>query len=610
MFIFENIITNADKKDIKNLYERLEGQFLDVISDLILLSYTKDIMQSLVSVCDTPKEDFLEMAEQIIPLDFANSCYESYLDIYKREWNYLSFTEDKASGYESISFYKNDILVIAIAGSDNSREDWIDNDARLLIPRGNLVPTQFKIVGKKICSIIDDYKVKNYGNFPKEIVITGNSLGGAVTIVAYSEIYYFAIKNNIKISALTYNSAPVRIEFIEELLQKKCNKYNNNLNEKEKTSYLNGIINLINEDDLLNNMLYIFIRNMDNFGHLGKYLIVENKGDLKNEDIFHYAKEHLNVDPIRDLTVAKVQVIEYHARNMFDESAHLIKKNIKNKVKQKFEDYNDSINLLDSIRGGMIGTAIGDYYGNGKIKLTDATKLTLAVTRGLLKNPEDPLISIGNEIIEWRALDGEYLGKTTEIAIEYALKTGSFPTGAQKAQQILDGRTAGNCSLKRSLPISLIYDELDIVITLAGLQSNMTHFDSRVKEACQLYSWLVYNLLQGKSKEQALKEVFGSHLYYSQYKEFKVEEVKGSSYVVESLLNTLILFFNCDNFDEFVERLSSIENAQEIGSLTGGLLGVELGLKSISYYLRDELDDRLDILNLAGNLYDERMRKH
>ncbi len=607
MFIFDNIITKADENDIKNLHDRLDGQFLDIISDVLLLSYTKDLMQDLVAVRNTKRETFLELAEKIIPLDFADSTYEAYLDIYKRSWNYLSFVEDKDSGYESITFYKDDVLIIAIAGSDNSKEDWIDNDARLLIPRGNLVPSQFKIVGSKIRVILEQYKLANAGKMPKEVLITGNSLGGAVTVVAYSEIYHFAIKNGIKISALTYNSAPIRIDFIEDLLSSKSKEFEYLFNDDDYSDYFAGIINLINEDDLLNNMLYVFIKNMDKFGHIGKYLIIKNKGKLKDIDIIHYAMEHINVEPIRELTVAEVQVIEYHSRNMFDESANIIKNNIKGKLSQKVEKYSEDINLLDRIRGGMLGTVISDYIGNEKVKVTDATKLTLAVARGLLREPEDPLLTIGEEIIEWQALDGEYIGKTTKVAIENALLTGNFPTGAQKAHHILDGRTAGNCSLKRCLPIALAYDKLDVVITLAGLQSNMTHFDHRVKEACQLYSWLVYDLLQGKSKKIALQEVFGSHLYYGLYNKTKVNDIKSSSYVVESLLNSLILFYNYDNFDDFLTRLSKIENAQELASITGGLLGVELGMKAISYNLRDELDNRVAILNLAGNLFDERM---
>lgn len=610
MFIVDKIITKAEEKDIKNLFDRLDGQFLDVIADVLLLSYTKDIMQTLVGVSNTKKSDFLEIAETIIPLDFAESTYQGYLDIYKRKWNYLSYLDDKDTGYESITFYKEDVLIIAIAGSDNGKEDWIDNDARLLIPKGNLVPSQFKIVGSKIKKSIKQYKKKNDGKLPKEIIITGNSLGGAVTVVAYSEIYNYAIENGIKISALTYNSAPVRIEFIEDLLQRKFNEYEHILSENELINYFNGIINLINEDDLLNNMLYVFIKNMDNFGHLGKYLIIDNKGWLKDKDIIHYAMEHINIDPIRNLTVSKVQVTEYHSRNMFDESAQIIKNNIKGKVTQKVEEFNQSVCLLDKVRGGMLGTAISDYVGNGKVKVTDGTKLTLAVARGLLKAPEDPLITIGEEIIEWQALDGDYIGKTTKIAIDNALITGSFPTGAKKAHQILDGRTAGSCSLKRCLPIALAYDQLDIVITLAGLQSNMTHFDSRVKEACQLYAWLVFDLLNGKSKQQALQEVFGSHLYYGQYNKIKLMDVVGSSYVVDSLLNSLILFYNYDNFDDFVTSLNKIENIQEIACISGGLLGIELGMKSISYDLRDKLENRIEILSLAGNLFDERMRKH
>lgn len=610
MLILDKIITKTNDNDIKNIHDRLDGQFLDVISDVLLLSYTKDIMQTLVKKRNTPKRKFLDLAEKIIPLNFAESCYEGYLDIYKKKWNYLCFVEDKATGYESISFYKDETLVIGIAGSDKSVEDWIDNDARLLIPKGVLAPTQFKIVGSKIKRIINEYKTKHDCSLPKEIIITGNSLGGAVSVVAYSEIFHFALNNNIKLSALTYNSAPLRMEFVEELLEKKSKENEHYLSEEEIIAYLEGIINLINEDDILNNILYIFIKNIENFGHIGKYLIIENKGELKESDLLHYAKEHINVTPIRDLTVSKIQVLEHHANNMFDNSAQLIKNTIKEKLNGRIDKYKDSVKVLDRIRGALLGTAIADFYGNSKLETTDATRLTLAVAKGLIKAPDEPLPTIGDEIIEWQALDGKYIGKTTKVAIENALITGSFPTGAKKAHEILEGKTAGNCSLKRCLPVPLVYSELDIVITISGLQSNMTHFDSKVKEACQLYSWLVHDLLIGKSKEQALDEVFGSHLYYGQYKNIGLKDVTGNSYVSECLLNTLILFYNYDNFEDFLVSINKIDNSQEIASLAGGLIGLEIGLKNISFNLRDELDNKIEILKIAGNIFDERMKEH
>lgn len=610
MFILDKNITKVDKKEIEQLYDRLNGQFLDVIADILLLSYTKDVMQDLVKKNDSKEEAFIERAKDIIPLNFADSCYKGYKDIYEKKWNYLCFVEDKASGFESISFFKDEILIIGIAGSDKSVEDWIDNDARLLIPRGILVPTQFKIVGEKMAEILNNYKEKNNSILPKEIIITGNSLGGAVSVVAYTELFHIANKESIKLSTLTYNSAPFRLEFIEDLLQKINAEKNLQLNEVDIKKYLDGIINLINEDDLLNNILYIFIKNIENFGHLGKYLIIENKGESKDTDILHYAKEHVSIEPIRALTVSKIQKLEYHARSMFDGSAQVIKKNIKVKLDQRIEEYNQSVILLDKVRGGILGTGVGDYYANKEKELTDATKLTLAVAKGLIKSPDDPLKAIGDEIIEWHALDRKYIGNITNIAIENAILTGSFPTGAQKAHQILEGKTAGNCSLKRCLPVALMYTDLDIVITLAGLQSNMTHFDSRVKEACQLYSWLVFLLMSGVKKQDALKEVFGSHLYYGQYTKIKRSDIKCSRYVGDTLLNSLALFYDTDSFEDFIYFIGKIDNSIEIGSIVGGLLGIDLGLKNINSQVKEKINEKIDLLKIAGNLFDERMKEH
>lgn len=608
MFVIDKDLKNADKNDIALMQGRLNGQYLDVISDLLLLSYTKTDMQDLVSVRNADKEEFLDRAEKISPLNYAGGCYEAYLDIYEKQWQYLCFIEDVASGYESIAFHKDDILAIGIAGSDKSVEDWIDNDARLLIPRGPLVPTQFKIVGQKIMEIIDAYKKQNENNLPVEIIITGNSLGGAVTVAGYSEIFLFALANNIRISALTYNSAPLRLEFIEELLNEKLKDNDIPVNEELISKYHDGIMNLINEDDLLNNILYIFIRNIENFGHIGKYLIIENKGQLKDKELIHYAMEHVNVAPIRDMTIAKVQQVEYHSRNMIDDSAKIIRQSIKEKVDNRILQYKEAVLLLDKIRGAMIGTAVADYHGNMMLELTDATKLTLSVARGIIRNSEEPLPEIGLEIIEWQALDGKYIGKTTSTAIEHALKTGSFPTGAQKAHEILDGRTAGNCSLKRCLPVPLVYKDLEIVVTLSGLQSNMTHFDSRVKEACQLYSWLVFELLDGKTRIDALEEVFGSHLYYGQYKKMKVEELSAGAYVAESLLAALTLFSFSDTFGTLLEHIDNNPGLREAASIAGGLKGLEIGYKNMDYNSHNDEIDKLEILKIAGKIFDERMK--
>ena len=125
MFILDKNITKVDKKEIEQLYDRLNGQFLDVIADILLLSYTKDVMQDLVKKNDSKEEAFIERAKDIIPLNFADSCYKGYKDIYEKKWNYLCFVEDKASGFESISFFKDEIRSFVLFCADSSRPSII-----------------------------------------------------------------------------------------------------------------------------------------------------------------------------------------------------------------------------------------------------------------------------------------------------------------------------------------------------------------------------------------------------------------------------------------------------------------------------------------------------
>ena len=85
--------------------------------------------------------------------------------------------------------------------------------------------------------------------------------------------------------------------------------------------------------------------------------------------------------------------------------------------------------MLDKIKGGLFGVAIGDALGattefmsRGEIEeqygylteitgggwlnlkpgeTTDDTELTIAVANGLMKNPDNPLGWIGDEIKKW-----------------------------------------------------------------------------------------------------------------------------------------------------------------------------------------------------------------
>ena len=121
------------------------------------------------------------------------------------------YQRDEKTGYDCISFINKEELLIGISGSDEARADWMDNNIRLVVPKGILTPSQFTILKVAMKEHIDSF-IRKVGSFPKHIIITGHSLGGAVATMAYGELYFQAIDNDCAIELITYNSAPLRVE--------------------------------------------------------------------------------------------------------------------------------------------------------------------------------------------------------------------------------------------------------------------------------------------------------------------------------------------------------------------------------------------------------------
>lgn len=586
---------------LAELESRWDGDYFNVASDLLILSYSKEVLQKALQKPDSAIEEFSILNQGEYILEMGDQCYQAYIDMADRNFRYLAFLEDQSTGFEAIAYYREDILGIGIAGSDKSIQDWVDNDARLIVPKGGLVPTQFNVVASKLRVFLDLYE-KETGHSPGEVLITGNSLGGAVAVVGYTKLCSDLSAKGIKAEVLAYNSAPVRWEYLADLLEAE--------DFRDWPGYFGGITHFINEDDLLNNILYRFIRNMDTFGHVGRYLIIENKGVGKEEDILHYAKEHINVLPLRNLTVSHSQEIEDHAKNMLQDSRRVVEKNLRRAVDREISAYNRRTALLDKIRGGLLGLAIGDASGNSEQGIGDPTSLSLAVARGILQDPESPLGPIASGIVEWDALESRKTGKTMAEAIRQALLLQDFPTGAKAAHKELQEKSAGNGSLIRTLPIALFYEELEDVVSLSGLQSNLTHFDHRAKEAAQLYSWLAYLLLQGENREEALWKIFDAHLHYGRYREIPLMELPLTHFVPETLLSALAIFHQSHSFLEGVELVDSLEgDSGHAGSLALGLLGIESGLKGIPFEVRNRTNAKIQVLQAAGELFDLRMKR-
>jgi ADP-ribosyl-[dinitrogen reductase] hydrolase len=165
----------------------------------------------------------------------------------------------------------------------------------------------------------------------------------------------------------------------------------------------------------------------------------------------------------------------------------------------------------DRIRGALYGVACGDALGapleflnaesiwqqHGYVRemigggwlnvkpgeVTDDTQMTVAVARGIVEQPHDPIPAIGRHFVEWYASRPKDVGATCSSAISKAVSSASdkeAPTAgdwidaALWTDQIMGGKSAGNGSLMRTAYIGLYCVDENDAYNIAGAISKMT----------------------------------------------------------------------------------------------------------------------------------------
>jgi ADP-ribosyl-[dinitrogen reductase] hydrolase len=109
--------------------------------------------------------------------------------------------------------------------------------------------------------------------------------------------------------------------------------------------------------------------------------------------------------------------------------------------------------------------------------------MTIAVAKGILKDPSDPIQNIGNEFLRWNDTDSKDIGNIIHTVFQEYM--GDWFTAVERAHKIL-GKSAGNGSLMRCLPVALAYPNKEKMEEVTQLQSRMTHYDNLATEACMV----------------------------------------------------------------------------------------------------------------------------
>nr|WP_235816515.1 ADP-ribosylglycohydrolase family protein [Bacillus massilionigeriensis] len=289
--------------------------------------------------------------------------------------------------------------------------------------------------------------------------------------------------------------------------------------------------------------------------------------------------------------------------------------------------------MLDKIKGGLFGVAIGDAIGgttefmsadeiikrHGRLtdmigggvwnlepgETTDDTAMTMAVCEGIIINPEDPIPYIGESFLKWYDSKPKDIGNIVESVLRQY--NGDWFQTSKKVCVQMDGMCAGNGTLMRTLPVSLAYPSLQKMLEITHLQSNMTHNDEETAYICQIYNKIAHRLLKMESINEAIeKEIDGSG-FTSIYKKRPI--VPPDGYVVNTFFWVLYYLYHIDDFQEIAfEAANNGGDSDTIAAIACGLKGVEVGFNRLPEDLKNKILVKAELNELSEKLYILRMR--
>jgi ADP-ribosyl-[dinitrogen reductase] hydrolase len=258
--------------------------------------------------------------------------------------------------------------------------------------------------------------------------------------------------------------------------------------------------------------------------------------------------------------------------------------------------------MLDKVKGGLFGLAIGDalgattefmnateiqkkfrkvtdIIGGGPFNLspgevTDDTAMTIAVAKGIIKNKENPLPEIGKEFLKWYETDPPDVGIIIQTVL--SLYDGDWFDAAYQAHVRLNRKSAGNGSLMRCLPIAFAYNDKNKMEETTYLQSKMTHYDVRAAEACVIYNRIASRLFNGETLKFAIEQEIINTIYEPTLK--NTPDCPPDGFVVNTMNWVIHWLLRYESFEDVVIGAANMGgDSDTIAAIAGGLKGIEVG---------------------------------
>lgn len=262
--------------------------------------------------------------------------------------------------------------------------------------------------------------------------------------------------------------------------------------------------------------------------------------------------------------------------------------------------------VADMTGGGPFGLAPGEW--------TDDTSMALCLATSLVHRKGTDLRDQITRYVNW--WQHGYLSSTGDcfdIGTTVRAALNRFLTTTDPRAGSADPQSAGNGSLMRLAPVAMWFaPDVEAVRENARLSSLTTHAAPEALDCCELYAELLARALAGAPRDALLRAAAPSNasarvreIAEGGYLRRRVDDVRGSGYVVDALEAALWCFATTQTFEAAVLAAANLgDDADTTAAIVGQIAGAHYGVDGIPPHWLARLAMRDDIDALARALFE------
>jgi len=292
--------------------------------------------------------------------------------------------------------------------------------------------------------------------------------------------------------------------------------------------------------------------------------------------------------------------------------------------------------MIGCLAGLAVGDAVGttvefrpkgtfkpvvDMVGGGPFDLepgqwTDDTSMALCLAESLIQRRGfDARDQMERYCRWWREGHWSVTGKCFDIGATVSAALLKFERTGEPFSGSISPGTAGNGSLMRLAPIPMFCHTnalgREVTAQMARDSSRITHGAPECLDACEALALLLYDLLDGTPRDEALQQLKRhplespgvQRIIEGSYLGKTAANVWASGYVLQTLEAALWSFHTTENFrDAILAAVNLGEDADTTGAVCGQIAGACYGVSGIPIEWLDRLAMRAELETMALQL--------